>query len=134
MLIDDDDIEAELVTRSLQKAKIANEIFRARDGEEGLAALKAENGSSIPAPLIVLLDLNMPKMNGIEFLDAIRSDEKLKRTVVFVLTTSKDERDKAEAYERSVSGYIVKANAGPEFSQLIDLLDHFWRLVELPTS
>lgn len=134
LLIDDDDVEAELVSRSLQNARIANRIFRARDGEEGLNLLREDGENAIPKPVLVLLDLNMPRMDGIEFLDEIRGDEQLKRTTVFVLTTSNDQRDREQAYDRAVAGYIVKSNAGPEFSRLVELLKHFWRVVELPVG
>lgn len=134
LLIDDDDIEAEMVERSLRKARIANDVYRARDGEQGLELLRGENGRTVPNPIMVLLDLNMPRMSGLEFLDIIRQDEKLKGTVVFVLTTSNDERDKIEAYNRFVSGYIVKSSAGPQFTQLIDMIEHFWKVVEFPEA
>ena len=133
LLVDDDDVEAELVKRSLSKAKIANQVFRARDGEEALKILRGEHETKVKPPYLVLLYLNMPKLNGIEFLDVIRADENLKKTIVFVLTTSDDERDRLAAYERSVAGYVVKSRAGEQFVNLIEMLTHYWRIVEFPS-
>ena len=128
LLVDDDDIDIELAKRAFKKARIANPIVTAGNGEEALKLLR--NG--INRPYIVLLDLNMPRMNGIEFLEQIRSDENLADTVVFVLTTSDADRDKWAAYKNQVAGYILKTNVGSGFVELISLLEHYWRIVELP--
>lgn len=74
----------------------------------------------------------MPRMNGLEFLDNIREDESLKDSIVFVLTTSKAEKDKWEAYQRNIAGYIVKDNVGNDFLDAVSLLDHYWRIIEFP--
>lgn len=132
LLIDDDDVEAEMVHRSLKKVKIANEVIRARDGLEALEILKGKRPTKINGPVLILLDLNMPRMNGIEFLEQIRGDEVLRKLVVFVLTTSNDERDKAAAYDKNVAGYIVKSHAGRDFMNLLDMIEMFWKLVEFP--
>ncbi|SKA97030.1 Response regulator receiver domain-containing protein [Prosthecobacter debontii] len=134
LLIDDDDVEAEMVHRSLKKVKIANEVIRARDGIEGLALLRGQGERKISGPVLILLDLNMPRMNGLEFLEAIRADERLQQLVVFVLTTSNDENDKAAAYTQNVAGYIVKSHAGRDFMNLMDMIEMFWRLVEFPQA
>lgn len=134
LLIDDDDVEAETVHRSLKKAKIANQIFRARDGLEGLAMLRGKHEKKIPTPVLILLDLNMPRMNGIEFLEAVRADPELRKLVVFVLTTSNDEKDKSAAYNYNVAGYIIKCHAGRDFINLLDMLEIYWRLVEFPVA
>ena len=83
---------------------------------------------------MVLLDINMPRMNGIEFLEALRADPKLSRTIVFVLTTSDREEDKVAAYEHHVAGYILKSRAGEDFLEVIKLLRVYWRLVEFPPT
>lgn len=132
LLVDDDDVEAELVSRSFKKARIANAIVRARDGEEALEMLRNEVDKGSGSSWLVLLDLNMPRMNGIEFLDELRADPKIRRTIVFVLTTSDEQRDRSAAYERNVAGYIVKSTAGEEFGNLLLLLDHYWRVIEFP--
>lgn len=133
LLIDDDEIEAELVRRSLKKSKIANDIYHATDGVEGLEILRGQHETNLPSPFLILLDLNMPRMNGIEFLGELRSDVSLRKAIVFILTTSNDERDRKSAYEFNPAGYIVKSNAGPNFLELIDLVESYWRIVEFPT-
>lgn len=132
-LIEDDDGDAKAVIRAFDKAKVANPIIRAHDGQEALEALRGENGHKTPPkPYILLLDLNMPRMDGIQFLQEIRQDPELKKSIVFILTTSKSDRDKAEAYDLNVAGYIVKETAGQDFLKLIHMIDNYWRLVELP--
>jgi CheY-like chemotaxis protein len=133
LLVDDDDVEAEAIERSFRRKKIANPITRARDGEEALCVLRARGSDAvIRRPWMVLLDLNMPRMNGFEFLEALRADPMLLDTVVFVLTTSSADEDMASAYEKHVAGYIVKSNVGSEFQALASMLDAYWRIVELP--
>ena len=133
LLVEDDDVEVMVLKRSFAKLKIANPIVEAHDGIEALDILRGENGCErITKPYIVLLDLNMPRMNGIEFLEAVRKDPDLNGVVVFVLTTSNDERDKFKAYQQNVAGYIVKSNAGQAFVNALDMLDRYWRVVALP--
>jgi CheY-like chemotaxis protein len=133
ILIEDDDGDAKAVKRAFSKAKIANPILRAVDGIEGLELLRGENGQEKPEkPFIVLVDLNMPRMDGFQFINALREDEQLHTTVAFVLTTSKSDTDKAKAYDLNVAGYIVKETAGHDFLELVSLVDNYWRLVELP--
>lgn len=129
LLVEDDDIDAEAIERAFRKARIANPIVRVRDGLEAIDALR---GQRVDQPFLVLLDLNMPRMDGIEFLKAIRADESLHATIVFVLTTSNDDQDKLAAYQEHVAGYMVKSRAGKDFVNLIELLDHYWRVVEFP--
>lgn len=132
-LVEDDDGDAKAVIRAFNKAKVANPIVRAYDGLEALESLRGEGGhEKPPSPYIVLLDLNMPRMDGIQFLKELRGDPELNRTIVFILTTSKSDKDKAEAYDLNVAGYIVKETAGVDFLGLIGLIDNYWRLVELP--
>lgn len=133
LLVEDDNIDAEAIRRAFLKAKIANPIVAVKDGIEALECLRGTGGGEpLPRPHLVLLDLNMPRMNGIEFLEEIRRDPDLCDSVVFVLTTSDDDRDKVAAYEKHVAGYIVKSKAGYDFMSMINLLDHYWRIVELP--
>lgn len=131
LLVDDDDIDVMGIQRAFTKLKILNPITRARDGAEALELLRE---GKLSKPYLILLDINMPRMNGLEMLDALRQDPQLSSSVVFILTTSRDDRDKLAAYEKHVAGYIVKQNAGADFLQLIGLLDHYWRIVEWPTS
>jgi len=129
LLVEDDDVDAEAVQRAFNKHKIANPIVIAKNGVEALEVL--QNGG-VPRPNIILLDLNMPRMNGIEFLVAIREDPKLQDLVVFVLTTSDEDRDKCAAYNQNVAGYLVKSKVGDGFINLVEMLDCYWRYVELP--
>lgn len=129
VIIDDDDIDVQSFKRTFAKLKIANPIFRARDGIEGLELLRSEN---VPKPYIILLDLNMPRMNGLEFLNQLRQDPELTSAVVFILTTSVADEDIFGAYRLHVAGYIPKQEVDSQFLTAIGFLDHFWRVVELP--
>lgn len=135
LLVEDDDVDAEAAIRAFKKQKISNPIIVARDGLEALELLRGENGQDkIASPYIILLDVNMPRMNGHEFLKELRQDKKLHNCIVFVLTTSKADRDIESAYNQNVAGYILKSCAGEDFTNLVGLLDHYWRYVELPTT
>ncbi|MGX5174582.1 response regulator [Aliikangiella sp. IMCC44653] len=130
-LIEDDDIDAMTVTREFKKQRISNPIVRARDGLEALEMLRT---GKIERPYIILLDLRMPRMNGLEFLEAIRSDDDLKDSVVFVLTTSKDDRDITESYKKQIAGYFVKDQTGSEFLNVVNLLEGYWKVVHFPSN
>ena len=133
LLVDDDDGDAQAVKRAFSKAKIANPILRAVDGMDALDILRGANGKSKPpSPYILLVDLNMPRMNGIQLVQEIRADECLRHCIVFVLTTSKREEDMMAAYDLNVAGYVVKETAGHDFLNLVSLVDCYWRIVELP--
>ena len=133
ILVEDDDVDARAVERAFKKARIANKIVRAGDGIEALELLRGENGRTAPArPQVLLVDLNMPRMNGIQFVSELRKDPKLNQSIVFILTTSNLDEDKASAYDLNVAGYILKARAGHDFLELIDILGGFWRVVEFP--
>lgn len=133
LLVEDDEVDVLCVKRAFKELKISNPMVVAGDGLEGLSVLRGEDGfEKLQPPFIVLLDLNMPRMNGIEFLDAIRNDPDLRTSVVFVMTTSRHDRDRVSAYERNVAGYLVKRNATETFNQAMGMIDHYWRVVELP--
>jgi CheY-like chemotaxis protein len=135
LLVDDDGVDAEAVERAFRKADVSTPLVVASDGVEALEKLRGTDGSPpLPRPLVILLDLNMPRMNGIEFLDELRADPALRDHVVFVLTTSDDNRDKIAAYQRQVAGYLVKSNVGHNFTQLINLLQHYEDLIEMPPA
>lgn len=129
LLVEDDDIDAKGVERSLKKLKISNPLYRAKDGIEALEMLAKRE---VDKPYIILLDLNLPRMGGLEFLERLRSNPAIANTVVFVLTTSKADEDKHAAYENHVAGYIIKEKLDSGFDALVSLLDHYWRIVELP--
>jgi CheY-like chemotaxis protein len=131
VVVDDDAVDVEAVQRALRHQRISNPTVVFHDS---VAALRALRGAEISEPRLVLLDLNMPRMNGVEFLRELRADPSSHRTVVFVLTTSSSEKDIVESYELNVAGYIVKSAVGPDFVRLTDLLGCYWRVVELPRS
>ena len=133
LLVEDDDGDAAALQRAFRKAKIANPILRAIDGVQALEMLKGTNGKEkAPIPCLLLVDLNMPRMNGLQFVQALREDGDLHHSLVFVLTTSKREEDKIAAYDLNVAGYITKATAGQDFLNLVNLVECYWRIVEMP--
>jgi CheY-like chemotaxis protein len=111
LLVEDDEIDAEAVKRVLKKEHITNPFFIACDGVEALALLTGSTSHErLPQPCLILLDINLPRMNGLELLNEIRKDKILKQNVVFILTTSSRESDKAAAYGLQAAGYILKDN------------------------
>lgn len=131
LIVDDDDIDAIALERALRKLRLLNTTHRARDGQEALEMLR---NATIPMPFIILLDLNMPRMNGLEFLQELREDPMLTQAVVFVLTTSKSDEDLVAAYREHVAGYIFKQHMDRDFLEVVGLIEHYWRLVELPVT
>ncbi len=132
LLVDDDDVDAEMVVRGFRNHKIGNPITTAENGIEGLKILRRNGHEPFAKPFLILLDLNMPGMNGFEFLDELRDDPVLRDSIVFVLTTSNAEIDRARTYRKNVAGYIVKSDVGPSFKKAVDLIDHYWTTVTLP--
>ena len=130
LLVEDDRVAVMNVKRAFKLAHITNPIAVARDGVEALDMLRS---GQVPVErLIVLLDLNMPRMTGIEFLRELRADPRLSRLPVVVLTTSDDESDRVEAYDLNVAGYIVKPVTFERFVDAMVTLKKYWTLVELP--
>lgn len=130
LLVEDDEVDVMNVQRAFRTNKISNPLFVAENGEEALRMLR---GGQVPRERrLVLLDLNMPRMNGIEFLRALRADPELGLTTVVVLTTSNDERDRVEAYQLNVAGYILKPVTFHNFCEAMSTLNKYWSLVELP--
>jgi CheY-like chemotaxis protein len=133
LLVEDDDGDAFAIQRAFQKSQIANDMQRACDGVEAMEMLTGTNGrEKVSSPYVLLVDINMPRMSGIEFVKALREDEALRRSVVFIFTTSNRREDKAAAYSYNVAGYIVKSTDGWDFQDLLKLLDCFWHIVDLP--
>jgi CheY-like chemotaxis protein len=131
LLVEDDDIDAMGVERALKRRRIVNPLFRARDGVEALELLRS---GAVARPYMILLDLNMPRMGGLEFIAEVRQDPRLSNSVVFVLTTSKSDEDLSAAYRSHVAGYIVKSEIGDSFGNLVQMLDAYWQIVELPKA
>lgn len=135
LLVEDDDVAAESIQRGMRKAEVTFPITVAEDGLAALEILRGEHPSrKISPPLVVLLDLNMPRMNGFEFLQAVRADPKLKPTVIFVLTTSSSDSDRAKAYNQNIAGYMVKDSVGSQFKQVFCLLHEYCNAVKLPAA
>lgn len=133
LLVEDDEVDSEAIVRSFQKHNFANPITIVTNGEDALKVLRGEGGyDRIPAPYLILLDINMPRMNGLEFLKILRQDPELKSSIVFVLTTSNSDRDKVAAYQEQVAGYLLKQRSGTNFVELVRMLDSYWQVVEFP--
>ena len=129
LLVDDDSIDVMNVKRAFAKNNLTNPIHEARNGIEALDLLRR---GALPARRLVLLDLNMPRMNGLEFLRALRADPVLRSTSVVVLTTSNEDRDKVAAYDLNVAGYLLKPVTFTSFVDLMASLNKYWTLVEMP--
>ena len=135
LLVEDDEVDVMNVKRAFKKNNILNPLFVANNGIEGLEILRGEK-QEIPVsqmPKIILLDLNMPKMGGIEFLRELRKDERLKNISVFVMTTSNEDSDKVNAYNLNVAGYILKPLSMESFIHAVSTLNNYWQLCEYPT-
>jgi CheY-like chemotaxis protein len=129
LVAEDDDVDFMTIQRSFKKMRIGNPIVRAFNGLEALHLLKTR---AIATPLILLIDLQMPKMNGLELLTEIRKDKAIADTIVFVLTTSADEKDILASYQQNIAGYFVKDEAGKDFLEVVSLLNGYWRIAHLP--
>jgi len=133
--IEDDDIDSMVMGRAFKTLEIPHQIIRAKDGIDALNMLRGIEGKEklSPMPNIVIIDLNMPRMNGIEFLKEIRSDENLKHLCVYVITTSNDEQDKAQAFKYCVAGYILKPVNLESFKEVLSALNNFWKVCQFPS-
>jgi CheY-like chemotaxis protein len=132
LLVEDDDIDADTVQRGLSAAKIVNPVVRARDGVEALEMLTGSNGrQKLRPPYLLLVDIRMPRLDGLGLVSAIRNDRSLQRTVVFMLTTSDSDRDRMAAYDSHVAGYIVKSDA-QQFVHLARMLEYYLLIVSPP--
>lgn len=131
LLVDDDEVDVMNVQRAFKKNNISNPLHVANNGLEALDMLRG--AAAIPGPRrLILLDLNMPKMSGLEFLRAIRADPALRPLTVVVLTTSDDERDRIEAYNLNVAGYILKPVTFAAFVEAMATLNKYWTINEFP--
>jgi len=131
LLVEDDGVDVMTVERALKDLNIKNQLVNKADGEEALEYLRT-NGNK--KPCIILLDLNMPKMNGIEFLKFVKADKSLKKIPVVVLTTSSQQRDIVESFKLSAAGYIVKSIDYAKFVKAISAVNLYWTLSELPSN
>lgn len=135
LLVEDDEVDVMNVRRAFKKSNIVHPIYIAGNGLEALAILRGSAKIEPTMPQsrrLILLDLNMPRMNGIEFLRELRMDENLKSIPVIVLTTSNEDRDKVEAYNLNVAGYILKPVTFSNFVDVMSTLNKYWMLNEIP--
>ena len=135
LLVEDDEVDVMNVKRAFKKNNITNPLYTASDGVEALLMLRGSDREPSPIPQerrLILLDLNMPKMNGIEFLRELRGDANLKQIPVVMLTTSNEDKDKVEAYNFNVAGYILKPVTFDSFLQVMATLNNYWTLSEMP--
>lgn len=129
LLVEDNEIDREAVHRVFRKQRLDHAIVDARDGVEALRLMREGH---LRRPSLILLDLNLPRLSGIEMLRHVRSDPDLQAQVVLVLTTSRSPQDLADAYAQNVAGYMVKADLGPGLQLLGEFIDRYTRAVELP--
>jgi CheY-like chemotaxis protein len=129
LLVEDDNVDAMTVKRALKDLDVKNPLIHVPNGEQALEYLQNEANAE---PCVVLLDLNMPKMSGTEFLRIAKSDERLKCIPIVILTTSKAEQDKLDCFDNSVAGYIVKPIDYKGFLEAMKVLNLYWTLSELP--
>jgi CheY-like chemotaxis protein len=135
ILIEDDEVDAEAIERAFQSLGVAVRTTRFVDGRMAIDALRSAWGSQLHTePHVILLDLNMPRMNGLAFLYELRKEPVLRRSIVFALTGSDLEEDKAAAYDRRVAGYLVKPHLGHDYSSLRELLDVYYQAIEFPVG
>jgi len=135
LVVEDDPRDVKLTLRALDEYKLANEVVVVRDGEEALDYLYCrEQFASRPQenPAVILLDLKLPKVNGLEVLQQIRSDDELKMIPVVVLTSSHEEKDMVTSYKLGVNAYVVKPVDFHEFVNAVKELGMFWAVINQP--
>ncbi|MGB3138602.1 MAG: response regulator [Nodosilinea sp.] len=135
LLVEDDEVDVMNVQRAFKRSRINNPLFVASNGLDALSMLRGSVSKppSVPAyRRLILLDINMPKMNGLEFLQELRQDASLKATPVVVLTTSDADQDRLEAYRLNVAGYILKPVTFAPFAEVMASLNQYWSLCEIP--
>jgi len=132
--IDDDQVDKMVIEKVIRKLGITTHLFHAGDGEEALDLLRGTNGKTAPVPMpdIIITDINMPRMNGLEFLKALREDPKLRHMSVIIMTTSNDDVDRREAYSYNVAGYVIKPVDIQQFENTFQILHAYWKLCEWP--
>ena len=129
LLVEDNEVDAMGVKRAFKDLKITNKLEHVMNGEEALDFLR---NTEKEEPCIILLDLNMPRMNGLEFLKIVKVDQFLKRIPVVVMTTSGEEQDRLESFSCSIAGYMEKPVEYRSLVEMIRIIDLYWTLSELP--
>jgi CheY-like chemotaxis protein len=129
MVVEDDQVDVMTIRRALKEIAVVNQIIQLENGEEALAYLRYPKKEK---PCLILLDLNMPIMNGVEFLHAVKGDDHLKRLPVVVLTTSEEQQDKVNSFNLGVAGYMAKPVDYRQFVEVMRSIDRYWTLSEMP--
>lgn len=129
LLVEDDRVDVMTVNRALKEIKVANPVVNLENGEEALKYLRDPGNVK---PCIILLDLNMPIMNGIEFLEVVKHDSLLRRIPVVVLTTSGEQQDKINSFDLGVAGYMAKPVDYRQFVEVMRTIDAYWTISEVP--
>lgn len=133
LLVEDNKIDIMNVQRAFARNKITNPLLITRHGEDALAFLRRELPYyGVPRPALILVDLNMPVMNGLELIAHIKEDEQLRTIPIVVITTSTEPRDRRECFRLGVSGYITKPIEFNEFVRDIGIMHRYWMMCELP--
>ncbi len=127
LLLEDDLVDVMTIKRAMKQLNFENPMSVVANGEEGLAFLK--NAKELPG--LIILDINMPKMNGIEFLQLMKQDEKFRTIPVVILTTSLEQQDKWNSFQLGISGYMVKPVDYDRFKDMMDSLKKYWSFSEL---
>lgn len=131
LLVEDNDVDVLLFERAFRNAGSSSNMVRAKDGVEALDILnQRDSDRKIQDPYVILLDINMPRMNGHEFLKELRASERLSAARVVVVTTSNDPKDIELAYDRHASGYVVKPGGTAEMTEVIKTLHDYWNICE----
>ena len=131
LLVEDDTVDVMTVKRALKDLQVMSDLVPTGDGEEALAYLRDDGNVK---PCVILLDLNMPKMNGTEFMKIVKADEALRKIPIIVLTTSNSEQDISKSFELGAAGYMVKSVDYKKFMEIIKTIDLYWTLSKLPSN
>lgn len=129
LLVEDDEVDSMKIERAFKEIGVKNQLIHTADGEEALLYLRGKDNK---LPCTILLDLKLPLMDGIEFLNNVKADDILKMIPVIVLTTSEDEQDKIDSFNLSIAGYMLKQPDYRQFCEIIRTIDHYWSVNELP--
>jgi CheY-like chemotaxis protein len=133
LVVDDDKVDTMALRRCFRDLCIENPVVETRSGLEALARLRGTDGRpALAQPCLVVLDLNMPRMSGLEFIDELRRDPVLRRTLIFVMTTSAAPEDVNRCYEKNVAGYTLKHRSDQPFRQTVSMLQQYWNIVAFP--
>ncbi|SEO52604.1 Response regulator receiver domain-containing protein [Nitrosospira multiformis] len=129
LLVEDDQVDVMRIIRAFKEIGVTNPVVHRENGEDGLNYLKDETNDK---PCLILLDLNMPIMNGIEFLQAVKKDKRIRRIPVVILTTSDNHEDKLSSFNSSAAGYIEKPAGYRQFVEIARSINAYWTISEMP--